>query len=423
MIHTESYSADTGAEDLDITYSREYLISSRDDFIEMHGDLPIKEIKIDGIKKTNRSIILKEAGVSEGDRLSAFDPYRYVNRLNKKNLFSEIRISYIKEDDFVIINTFLKEKWTLIPLPIFYSTKDTTMYGIYMLETNFLGYGKTLVGGVTLSKDSKSMMLGYMDSSIFDTRLAANMFFIYRDAVVENCTMDRLIFSEYKVRQKMVSADIGWSFTEGIKGFLSGGYIMCDVDQGYKDTLNPPESEDFYRYGAYLSFNFLEYSEYLFSGFRSMIRFYNFTSSNNNNYRVIHYDIDYSHKIFRNHKITLFSSGSKGNRPMLIQDRLGGKNGTRTLPAGIIPSDNYINYSIIYEYLLFKLKYGAITTLLLWEQGVYSNDYSTHNTYYGPGAGLLFYLKRIAFPAVGFNYAVNLKTKERETSASVSTKF
>ena len=42
MIYTESYSADTGAEDLDITYSREYLISSRDDFIEMHGDLPIK---------------------------------------------------------------------------------------------------------------------------------------------------------------------------------------------------------------------------------------------------------------------------------------------------------------------------------------------------------------------------------------------
>jgi len=424
MIRNESYSADSVDEDLDVIYSREYLIGVRDNFIEENGDLLIKEIKIEGIRKTDRTIILKEAGILEGDRLSEFDPHRFVNRLKKKNIFSEIKIYYTKEDDSVIINTYLREKWTLIPLPMFYSNGEKTMYGIYIVETNFLGYGKTLVGGAALSKDDKSIVIGYMDSSIYDTRFAANIFFLYRDVVVENCTMDKFIFGEYKVKQKIFSTDIGWSFTDEIKGFISGGYLTSDVDPGYKDSLNPPQSENFYRYGAYLGLNFLEYYEYLFYGFRSMVRFYTYTSSNENNtYRVINYEIDYSHKLFSYHKITLFSSGSKGNRPILIQERLGGKNGSRTLTAGNIPSDDYINYSIIYEYPLFKLKYGAITILLLWEQGIYSNDDSKNNIYYGPGAGLLFYLKRIAFPAVGFNYGVNLKTKENEFSANVSSRF
>jgi hypothetical protein len=266
--------------------------------------------------------------------------------------------------------------------------------------------------------------MGYMDPLIYDTRLAANLFFSYKDMVVENCTMDKFIFNEYKVKQKSFSADIGWSFTDEIKGFMSGGYIMCDVDQGYKDSLYPPQSENFYRYGAYISFNFLEYYEYLFYGFRSIVRFYTYTSKKEEDaYRTANYEIDYSRKLFGYHKIMLFSSGGKGNRPMLIEGRLGGKNGSRTLSAGNIPSDNYINYSIIYEYLLFKLKYGAVTTLLLWEQGIYNNDDSKNNRYYGPGAGLLFYLKRIAFPAVGFNYAVNLKTGEKEISASISAGF
>jgi hypothetical protein len=59
----------------------------------------------------------------------------------------------------------------------------------------------------------------------------------------------------------------------------------------------------------------------------------------------------------------------------------------------------------------------------LWEQGIYSNDFSKNNSYYGPGAGLLFYLKRIAFPAIGLNYAINLKTNENEVSVNVSSGF
>jgi hypothetical protein len=298
------------------------------------------------------------------------------------------------------------------------------MYGIYLVESNFLGYGKTLVGGVAFSATDKSITIGYMDPSIYDTRFAANLFFLYKDMVVENCTMDKFIFSEYKVKQKMFLADIGWSFTDEIKGFLSGGYIMCGVDQGYKDSFNPPQSEDFYRYGIYLNYNSIAYYEYLFFGLKSIVRFYTYSPSHDDNtYRVVNYEFDYSHKLFKYHKITFFSSGSKGNRPALIEDRLGGKNGSRTLTAGIIPSDNYINYSIIYEYPLVKFKAGALTALLLWEQGIYSNDDSKNNKYLGPGAGLLFYLKRIAFPAIGLNYAKNLKTKEHEISANVNSRF
>ena len=425
MMQSKSYSdVDSSAEDLDISFSPEYLISVRDKFIEENGNLPIREIKIEGIKKTSTELIIKDAGILAGDSLAEFDPHRFVTRLKKRNIFSEIKIFYTRDNDSVIINTLLKEKWTLIPLPMFYSNGEKTLYGVYIIESNFLGYGKTLLGGVAFSADDKSIITGYMDSSISDTRFATNVFFVYKDAIIENYAMDKFVFGEYKLTQKSFAADLGWTFTDEIKGFVSGGFISCNVDQDYKDSLNPPQSENFYRYGTYLSLNFLDYYEYLYYGLRSLVRFYSYTAGKEkNSYRAVYYEIDYSYKLFSYHKITLFSSGAAGNRPTLLEERLGGKNGSRTLTAGNMPADNYINYSIIYEYPLVKLKHGAFTTLLLWEQGIYSNDDSKNNHYYGPGAGLLFYLKRIAFPAVGLNYAVNLKTMENEVSANVSSRF
>jgi len=66
---------------------------------------------------------------------------------------------------------------------------------------------------------------------------------------------------------------------------------------------------------------------------------------------------------------------------------------------------------------------AAVTILCFWEQGVYNKDNSPYNNYYGPGGGVLLYLKRIAFPAVGFNYARNLKTGNSEFSVNVGFAF
>jgi hypothetical protein len=408
----------------DLRYDRELLISARDNFITSNGDLSIKEITITGLEKTKKTVILHELEVSAGDTLSLFDPHRFINRLKRKNLFTDIHINYKNETDGVIIELSLQEKWTIIPLPMFYSNGESTAYGIYIIESNFMGYGKAVFTGFTYSEKSKTAMLGYIDPSVLWTNYAASLFVVYVDSIIQNGTIEKNILQEYSSKQTIVRLDAGYSFSGNIKLFLSEGYQSGIVDKQYSGSLNPPESQKFFLTGALLKFDFLKYYEYLYYGFKCEIKGYNHIPRGDGEmYQTVDFRADYSHKIFNYHRITLFSAGSAGNRPDIFEERISGKTGTRTLPADIISADNFINYSVVYEYPFLRLSRGAVTLLAFWEQGVYNEDHSPYNNYYGPGGGILFYMKRIAFPAVGFNYARNLKTKSSEFSISVGLNF
>lgn len=424
--HSLAFSAENGfnGNENDIRYDREILLQARDNFIKENGDLIIKGLTIAGLEKTRSGVVINESEINEGDSLSSFDPHRFINRLKKKNLFTDISISYKKDSEEVLIELTLHEKWTIIPLPMFYSNGNTTTYGIFIIESNLLGYGKSLFTGFTYSEKSKSAMLGYVDPSINWTNAAGSLFLIYKDSIIQNGTMDEKIFQEYKLSQTTVRIDGGYSFSNSFKFLLSGGYQNGILDYDYSGSINPPESQKFYLAGGVIKFDFISYYEYFFFGLKGEIHGYtHIPVDNEKQYNTIDYKIDYSHKIFNYHRITLFSSGAAGNKPDVLEERISGRTGTRTLPADIISADNYANYSIVYEYPFARFNKGAITLLGFWEQGVYNKDHSSYNSYYGPGGGILFYLKRVAFPAVGFNYAKNLKTDHNEFSVNVGLNF
>lgn len=421
-----SYSADNGSLENgdDLRYDRALLLEARDNFIAANGDLPVKRLVISGLKKTEESVILNEYDIPEGDRLSVFDPHNFINRLKKKNIFTDIHINYVKEAESVIINLSLKEKLTIIPLPMFYSNGETTAYGFFIIESNFLGYYKTVFTGATYSEESKSAIFGYIDPGVSGTDFIANLFFTYKDSISRNGTIKKKIFSKYRSKQETARLDAGYEIINTIKIYLSGGWNAGIVDNKYSESMNPPDTQQFYIGGAVLKYDFLKYYEYLYYGLKGEFKIYaHIPVENEKEYNSAEYKVDYSEKFFNFHRLTLHSSGSAGDKPAVLEDRISGKTGTRTLPADIISADNYVNYSVIYEYPFLRLSWGAVTLLALWEQGVYNKDGSPYYNYYGPGGGVLLYLKRIAFPAVGFNYARNLKTENNEFSINVGYAF
>lgn len=408
----------------DLRYDREILIEAKEFFIEENGDLPVKRIVISGLDKTKESVVLNESGISQGDPLSQFDPHLFINRLKKKNLFADLSIRYLNESGSAVINLSLHEKWSIIPLPMFFTNGETTVYGFYILEANFLGYGKTLFTGGTYSEDKKSAILGFVDPSFFGTQYAANLFLTYKDSINQNATMDKILTQEFRSVLRTARIDAGYTFSNGVKIFLSEGYNDGIVDKDYDNSIDAPDSMKFYLNGAVAKFDFLKYYEYLYYGTNGEISIYSHIPiSEGKTYFTVDYKIDYSHKIFNFHRITLSSSGSAGNRPTVLEERIGGTAGTRTLPSDIISADNYWNYSLTYEVPFLRFNRGSLTLLCLWEQGIYNRDDTSYNHYYGPGGGILLYLKRIAFPAVGFNYARNLKTGNSEFSINAGYSF
>jgi hypothetical protein len=408
----------------DHRYDRELLIRARDKFISENGDLLVNNIQVSGLKNTKESVVLNEAGIVPGMKLSSFDPHRFINRLKKKNIFTDMTIVYTLENNTVIIRLYLHEKWTLIPIPMFYSNSDTTVYGIFFLESNFLGYAKTLFTGISYSDISKSAVFGFIDPSIRGTGFTGNLYLTYKNNIERKGTMNKSIFSEYKARFRKARIDSGYTFSENIRIYLSEVYDEGIVDEGYSDSLNAPESMRYIMTGTVMKLDFLKYYEYLYYGFKAEMKYYMHSPIDpGKKYSTLDYKMDYSHKIFNFHRITLFSAGSTGNKPAVLEETISGTTGTRTLPPDIISADNYYNYSVVYEYPFYRFSRGAVMLLCLWEHGIYNRDDSGFYDYYGPGGGILLYLKRIAFPAVGFNYALNLKTNNGEFSVNIGFSF
>jgi hypothetical protein len=406
-------------------YDREFLIDKRDAFIEFNKDLPVTEIIIKGLRKTSRDILLRETGIEPGAPLSAFDPHLFINRMKKKNIFTEIEINYIRGESGAIIEIIVEEKWTLIPLPIFSSNRHGTSYGFYLMESNFLGYGKFLFAGGTASSESGNAMIGYIDPSIAGSRFRGSLFLSFKNEVYQNADMDYVLYREYKAQKRTARLDLGYGFTEKIRLFASGGFEQGEVDRGYDESLDAPDNEKAWLAGGIARYEHLVHYEYLFYGPKIELNCFRHIAAADeySEYTTAGYKFDYSFRLIGYNRFSIASNGGKGSRPEIFEETVGGRPGGRTLPADVITADSYINSTVTYEYPFMRYRWGAVTLLAFWEHGWYENDSTGGEAYYGPGAGMMVYLKRLALPAMGFNAARNLSTDTTEYSFTVGMSF
>lgn len=401
----------------DWKYEKEYLYGQRDGFIDRYGDLEIREFRVAGNSRTRPWTILSEIHITTGRPVSRFDCYHTVNSLKKRNLFSSIELLYMPWDGGVIIEIHVVEKWTIIPIPLFTSNGNRLSAGLFLLETNFLGFGTTVFTGGSISTAGNSAILGFIDPALFGTDARLNLFFSCKKLIYETGDMHGDIFNEYRSESRLARIDAGWSFPRGINLYLSGCYRENIIDSGYRDAYNAPESAKAIPLGVLFNVDRLYHYEYLCYGFKLDSGWYHgFNTGGGKGYSYGQYTAQYSLKLFSYHRLMFHSSGSYGGRPEIFGERISGKTGSMTLPADIISSDRFINGSAIYEYPLMRFSWGAVTVLAFWEEGISGGSNISPAHYHGPGCGTLLYLKKIALPAMGFNLGHNLKTGGTEFS-------
>lgn len=78
-------------------------------------------------------------------------------------IFSEVDVQ--KRSDG-IFSVKVEERWTLLPMPMVYVSDDIRRYGVFVFESNFLGRGKILGGGLTASNGGQTYMLLYRDPAV-----------------------------------------------------------------------------------------------------------------------------------------------------------------------------------------------------------------------------------------------------------------
>lgn len=350
----------------------------------------IGKIEITGLKRTKERVVTDLLDVNEGDSIEKFNEDEFKQRVLKTGIFSAPEITYIEEEDSVDLSINLKEKWTLIPMPMISVAPEESNFGITVFDSNFLGLKKIAMAGFDYSTKNKFLLtLIYIDDNLISKNTG-----VFFSANTSNKESDSPDFKSAIGITNRSFKDISLGTT------LVYSHLIQDLTYDY---LIP---------GVSVTINKQKYSDTIQTGWSSSLKYaVNFDL----NRAEISSNLLASAKVNFNPAGRLYVganiSGSALNKPDPLEFKLGGSVGSRVLQSAE-NVDEYISGDINTEFILLDLSWGAVSINGFFEAGIYDGNRIKSKLYYGPGAGAAVYLKGVAIPALGFNFGYNIEAEE-----------
>lgn len=407
-------------------------------FMQQYGDVEIASIEINGLERTDIRIVHQFLTASAGDKLSEFNEGHLKEDLARQLIFSMIDVcvlpynpessedetadpgQYKVEQAKIIIN--LEEKWSLYPVPVLVYYEDTSMAGVYLVESNAWGKNIGWVMGGVMSNRGWQYLLGVVDPNVNYTDTYLQMQMSGGDVFVENATPDGEVYQQYAVNRHDFLFSVGYTFSRHFTPIITGGYrtVRVPADRN-KNYTNVPESADLAAGGLKMIYSTLQNKFYYLQGFRSSLEYKK--GFGLGQYGVETYNwisqIAWHDEGFADHSYMAAVYMAYSDYPEVFHHRLGGLEATRTLPAFLVPADNYVSSTFVYQIPVYQSSWGTVTTVQFLEYGFYNTDDNDLIYYWGPGAGFRFYLKDITIPAFGVDIAYEVNTRAYNISLAI----
>lgn len=369
--------------------------------------LRIGEIEISGNTRTRDRTILRIGRVETGEILAPGTITRLEDNLVKSGLFARSTVEVeAMPDRTVRLAIEVEEKWTLLPIPVFFSDGDSIMGGVVVIESNLAGTAKQLISGVMGGTDGLSGFAVYVDPALLQSswKITVSGGAGTQEEEIDTPEGD----FAYLIQGESLSASfgLGYAFDERLE---IGGrvrvqdYIADTIDGislpadtyleqqvgllGRWDTTRP--------YGALLrGFDLNLESAFLFQSAE-----------------VIHRGTAaWFAPTIVGQRLRLLLQGGYGEKPFYLEDPVSGRDGFRTLPFGKATADDYFSVSAGYDVPVLEQSWGALVLTGFYELGWYSASYVGSYLFQGPGGGFRVYLQKVAVPALGLDMAYNLES-------------
>jgi outer membrane protein assembly factor BamA len=128
------------------------------------GEAPrIVAIEIEGARRTRRAAVLQLARVQEGDPWRPGLEAEARQLLLNAGIFYEANVAAETADGGVRLRISLREKWTLVGLPLFVVKDGETTWGATVVESNLLGTASRLVAVLSVREGKPGGTLLYVD--------------------------------------------------------------------------------------------------------------------------------------------------------------------------------------------------------------------------------------------------------------------
>lgn len=381
----------------------------------------VESVVVAGNSHTTEATIRSLCRIQQGQKITDDDIRHCRSSLHRAGIFQSVEVYRQKAEDKERVVIEVEEKQTLVPIPFAFYSGSTRALGFYLFEANFLGRNKKVFIGGLYSNYGWKVNLGYIAPTIGESNFTGTLFGVLQDYEFENTTADSSLVQRYESFQGYCKYTAGyrWNrvFTVSVAGRV-GRALVKNLDtsvsakpeegamtaQGLQIDYDDRHHTGLFQYGLDLQM----YGLYGLSYYGMTGSWYEYAA-----------DGAWSLPLFQRHRIELYGVAGAGSTPMIFQQRIGSGKGFRSLPADTVAADTYISSSLSWEMPLWRLNWGTITGLTFWEQGWYNAEYTAAEYFYGPGAGIRFYLTRIAIPAMGFNIAFNIPAESLAAAFSI----
>ncbi|MDF1555759.1 MAG: hypothetical protein P1P84_21980 [Deferrisomatales bacterium] len=360
------------------------------------------EVHIEGNSRTRSSYVrnrvhdcLETQGV---ETLAAVD----IPALEQCTIDSELFSSVTVMVD-TTVRIAVEERWTLIPVPFFQSQQDTRRAGLFLIESNLLGWGKLLVAGATFGNRGNSYLLVLKDPAIASgdwtvrTVLRRGDEDLYRYA--ENDKVDG-----FQQQEGVVRVQPGYRWTPDLELGWFGEYVDRHYRAADPFTTDPVDTS-YGNTGPAVEYDRTRYRFYFREGHKTRLRLGRQFARSGGGAEAASYELehDWQFPLLGNNvlKLNLVGAGTSSSD---LRDslKLGGDGPLRGVERDGLWVRHAVGASVDYQVPLWQGRFGT------WAAGPFA-CYARYRQPEGGGwqssralgAGLFLYLKKIALPGIG----------------------
>jgi hypothetical protein len=365
----------------------------------------ITDITITGLKRTKPHIARYPLEQFLGQNAADVDLNEVRGAVMETSVLEPVDVTLEETADKngVVLHVTVEEKWSFIPMPMLAISGKNISAGLFLMDTNAFGLrDQAMIGGM-YGTNAWTAMFMYNLTPDRKGIPGVRTSFMYNRGKRENLDRDEDLLRRYEA--DTLNAALGLSYSVNSLFGLSFGLSYSDIALTKRAFHAPKDGSRSIGFTPALSLRVSSWDGYL-TAEQSLSLSYTYHLALKG---------DFWHTV-EARAVSGFSAapgfvislrGAAAWRP-------GGNALAESHPhlADILPGSfaalHYASFQTGVEKHLFSSRYGILSVIGAW-QAVFSSALQTGDTFdHGPIAGVRFYLRRIAVPALGFGFGYNM---------------
>jgi outer membrane protein assembly factor BamA len=366
---------------------------------------PIRQITIQGNDRTDRGVIERALGVTPGAPISEDALPALRQRLLNLRLFSAVQVEKRSEEAGTDLVVTVEERWTLIPIPLLGGDDSGFRVGAALVESNLFGRRKLLVTTAIYSERKKSAFAMYRDPELLGTAAVLAL-----DLRVEDLRRERAdgfdVIDSWRDRRFEASVRPGATVLPRLVLRL-GPFVTVRQSRAVDAWPAPPPVGTDLGLIADLEYDGQDLRHWYAAGLvvRASLRRATPSLGSDRAFTAASGHATWVGPSFDGAAITLSAAGySSTGDPVLDAFVLGGKPGTRGFRTDGIWAERALTSTIDHQVPVWSPNWGTLTVSTFADAGV-STWRGQQTRWLSPGIGTRLYLRNVAIPATGLDFA------------------